>query len=401
MDAPAIAEPQIQAGTPHTRYTSCGEPAAEARVAQDLSRLSTGIDSELGEEMRGLILTGPFARAEGGIVYSGGEPHADAPGYELLAVFRTRHDRHVEQLEAMAATWGRLLRTRVAICAFSAQELEQVAATRFWFHAGRGWLITLLGDPALCLAIPRREPAELRWQEAAFALCEGLVPLALSGLTAGEQHAGTLDRMQRAVLACGDALLLRRGSYADTLAARADALDKLHASAVLRAAYRDAIRYCARPDAWQPESGDRQNWLQTTRRVLADAVVNAEAERLGSARTLAGFLDHEGPLFCEPGRAPPAVLSRVLRALPLPSLRDEHAHPVERLLRASVALALAPRSPECRTRAAEQLALPASLATDAALASALRALAADALPSSRLEQPFAFDSHEPPTWTRG
>ena len=61
------AEARRRDGHHPTRYTLCGEALAEARVAQDLARLATGIDSELGDQLRGLLLVGPFARAEGGI----------------------------------------------------------------------------------------------------------------------------------------------------------------------------------------------------------------------------------------------------------------------------------------------------------------------------------------------
>jgi hypothetical protein len=383
-------EQRSQHGGAQARYTLCGEPAAEARIAQDLSRLTTGIDSELGEEIRALLLAGPFARAEGGIVYRDGEPHADGPGYELLAIFRHKPERHDEQLDAMAATWSRMLRARVAIRGFAATELAEVAATRFWFRAGRGWLITLLGDPALSLAIPRREPDQLRWQETAFALCEGFVALALSGLEADASDAGPVGCMQRAVLGCGDALLLRRGQYADTLSARADALDAIHASASLRAAYRDAIAFCARPDIWTPESADLASWLETLRRALAETIVHAEAERLGSERDLIGYLRHDEPLFSPPEPAPRTAVQRVMHAVPpLLSGRDAWRNQSgERLLRASAALALAPHSPECRASAAERLGLAGS-PPDAALANALRALADETLPRSRLEDPFA------------
>jgi hypothetical protein len=393
---PASERPS-QPGGVHARYTLCGDPAAEARIAQDLARLTTGIDSELGEEIRALLLVGSFARAEGSIVYRDGEPYAGASGYELLAVFRSKPERHTEQLDAIAATWTRMLHARVAIRAFSPHELAEVAATRFWFHAGRGWLITLLGDPAVSLAIPRLEPGQLRWQETPFAMCEGLAALALRNLAGEPPAAQTIESMQRAVLNCGDALLLRRRQYADTLAARADALDAMHASALLRAAFRDAIEFSAQPDAWAPESGDLATWHETMRRALADAIVHAEAERLGSERSLIGYLGHAEPLFREPEPPRPTTVQRLVRSVPplLSGRNPWRNHPGERLLRASVALALAPHAPECRACAARQLGISDMASSNAALASALRALADDTLPSSRLENPFAIREWRP------
>jgi hypothetical protein len=238
---------------------------------------------------------------------------------------------------------------------------------------------------------PRLEPVQLRWQEAPFALCEGLVAVALRNLARDAPDATALEPMHRAVLGCGDALLLRRSQYADTLAARADALDAMHASAQLRAAFRDAITFCARPDAWAPECGDLSTWHETTRRALGEAIVQAEAERLGSERDLIGYLCHRQPLFSEPEPPPPTPVQRVMRSVPpLLAGRDSwRKRPGERLLRASVALALAPHSPECRVCAAEQLGIAGMALSNAALATALRALADDCLPRSRLEDPFA------------
>ena len=238
----------------HARYTLCGEPAAEARVVQDLSRLSTGIDSEVGDGLRALVLVGPFARAEGGIAHRDGEPHAADPGYELLALFKTKPDRRQRALSMMAATWTRLLGAHVAIRALSVRDLSHAPPTRFWFHAGRRQLLTLSGDPTLVSAIPRHEAADLHWDEAVFTLCENLTALALVTLDSGGEpnashEAALVGRMQRAVLACGDALLLWRGQYGDVLKARAEALQTVCTSAALRAGYRDAIAWSARPDA--------------------------------------------------------------------------------------------------------------------------------------------------------
>ena len=119
--------------------------------------------------MRGLLLMGPFARAEGGICERDAEPQAAPPGYQLLALVR-RPERFEAQLRAMSAAYRELLRSGVDIRGFATQELARVEATRFWFSAGRGCVLTLTGDPAFALAIPRREPRELRWQESALAL---------------------------------------------------------------------------------------------------------------------------------------------------------------------------------------------------------------------------------------
>jgi hypothetical protein len=372
-------------GAHPTRYTLCGEAPAEARVAQDLARLSTGIDSELGDQLRGLLLTGAFARAEGAIVDRDGEPQAATPGYELLALMR-RPERFEARMRALSAAWSQLLRTRVTIRAFAPAELARVEATRFWYCAGRGWVITLVGDPALALAIPRREPRELRWQESAIALCEGLQGLALANLESASEPVA-MQALQRAVLACVDGVLLRRGQYADTLAGRAEALVASHASAALRAAYRDAIVWSGRPDRFWPEHGDFEGWRAATRRALTHALLAAEAERLQGTRDLLVFARLRAPLFRGPA-VPTSPVARLLRTLPrFAAQRDAPLEPIERLLRASAVLALGSHAPDQRECAGELLRVGAD-ASDGRMAAALRELARAALRATRFEHPF-------------
>ncbi len=380
------AEARRRNGHHSARYTLCGEALAEARVVQDLARLATGIDSELGDHLRGLLLVGPFARAEGGICERDGEPHAAAPGYQLLALLR-RPERFEAQLRAMSAAYRELLRAGVEIRGFATQELARVEATRFWFTAGRGLLITLTGDPAFALAIPRREARELRWQEGALALAEGLSILALANLERGDDIKALLDATQRAVLGCVDGLLLRRGQYAETLAARAEALAASHASASLRAAYRDAIAWSSRPDRFWPEHGDFEGWRAATRRALSHALLAAEAERLLGRRDLLGYASLREPLFSDP-RAQPTPAQRVRRVLARGAQHEATLAPTERLLRASAVLALGPHAPDHGKCARQLLELPDS-ATDDRVAAALRRLARETLSVSRFEHPFA------------
>lgn len=389
----------------HARYTLCGEPAAEARVVQDLSRLSTGIDSEVGDALRALVLVGPFARAEGGIAHRDGEPHAADPGYELLALFKAKPERRQRALSMMAATWTRLLGAHVAIRALAVRDLSHAPPTRFWFHAGRRQLLTLSGDPTLVSAIPRHEAADLRWDEAVFTLCENLTALALVTLANGGEanashEAALVDRMQRAVLACGDALLLWRGQYGDVLKARAEALQTVCTSAALRAGYRDAIAWSARPDAWQPEGSDRATWIASTRRWLAAWYLDFEAERIGTKRDLVAYVRHPAPLVAAESDGERAALAQAARLLQrrLPALASLVAQPLDKLLRCSVALAFAPHVPACRQHAARLLRVlvnPASPPSDLALESALRAFAFSTLDDG-FGHPFANWARTPP-----
>jgi hypothetical protein len=377
---------------PAARYSLCAQSAAEARVAQDLSRLATGIDSEVGDAMRALLLTGPFARGEGSIVELDGEPYAADPGYELLVLLKRRPERRARSLSTMAATWARLLRTKVAIRPFATHDLPHVPPTRFWFHASKGQVVTLAGDPSLAQTIPDLSATGLRWDEPTFTLCEGLVALALATLDAGVAWTTQVERMQRAVLACGDALLLRRDQYAETLRARAEALRAAHAGAALCAGHAEARRWSIRPDLWSPEGGDLEAWLESTRRWLATCYLDFEAEHTGTPRDLLGYVDHGRPLLAEPKGTRRLSVALATRALSrkLPLVSSWGMAPLELLLRCSVALAFAPRDPACRRAAARLLGLPGAARaarSNGELADGLHALATRAL-SDPIGHPF-------------
>jgi hypothetical protein len=389
----ASAEPTASSAGASARRTLCGSSVAEARVAQDLARLATGIDSEVGDALRALVLVGAFARGEGGIIERDGEPSAADPGYELLALFKRRPERHQPALRMMAATWGRLLRARVAIRALSTHELPSVPVTRFWFQTGQGQYRTLIGNASLAHTIPGTSATALGFDEPALALCEGLTALALAGLEPAATRDRELDAMQRAVLACSDALLLRRKRYAATLSARAQALSAVDASATLRAAHDDAVRFLRRPDIWIAECADVSAWLEQTRHWLCALHLELEADRTGSARNVFGYLCHPQPLHFNPSGedSPRAKWAARIPLLERVTLARRLADPLERLLRCSTALAFARSMPACRRQVAHLLNLPRSAqhaAKDTELADGLRALA-KAVFERDLGQPYS------------
>ena len=282
--APAATDPRARPGAPrnaaemraHPRYTSLGDAVAEAHVDQDLARLTTGIESELGDALSALLLCGPFARGEGHVLMHDGEPQADVPGYQLIAVLRRRPERYARALATISATGTRLLHARVWLCGVSRDQLSAPPRTRSWFHVGEGQLIALAGDPVAAGSIPRLPPTLIAADEFAYALCEGLAALALVEL----EGDGAIDPLARAlrwaVLACGDALLLRRGLYAPTLVARSAALASAHAPAALRALY------AAAADPASPARVDRDA-LEAARRTLCQVFLDLEAERAAAA----------------------------------------------------------------------------------------------------------------------
>src|SRR5262249_36060767 len=145
-----------------------------------------------------------------------------------------------------------------------------------------GQVIALSGDPLAPGRIPRLEPTAIADDEFAFALCEGLVALALAELRGGSVDA--LGRALRlAVLGCGDALLLRRGLYATTLVERNAARGAAQAPAALRALYASA------------SAGTGSQWLtrdpiEAARRALTQSFLDLEAERAGTRRDVLGYV---------------------------------------------------------------------------------------------------------------
>jgi hypothetical protein len=356
----------------HVRYTALGEPNAEEHVHQDLARLTTGIESELGDTLSALLLCGPFARGEGRVLQRDGEPHADAPGYQLIAVLRRRPERYARALATISATWTRLLRSHVWLCGVTAEQLAAPPATRSWFHAGAGQLVTLSGDASVAGSVPRLGPTRIAADEFAYVLCEGLVALALCELESGGAAEPLARALRWAVLGCGDALLLRRGLYAPTLSARKAALAAAHAPAALRALYADAA------DPHAPRAAARDG-LEAARRTLTQVFLNLEAERAGTRRDVLGYVGSSEPLLRAPERSDGAT-ARALAVGRWLLGSEPRRHPLEGLLRASTALALGPHVPACRIHATQWLAGDARAASPAGgertLAEPLRALAA-------------------------
>ncbi|MDH5676678.1 MAG: hypothetical protein OEZ06_31460 [Myxococcales bacterium] len=359
---------------PHTSYTLGRHSQAEARVGQDLARLATGVGGELGGGLRALLLVGPFARAEGGVLMRDGEPVAH-PGYDLLAVIRRRAERHARAMAALGATWSRLLHTRVRIAAVAPSDLRSAPPTRFYYHVGRLQALTLYGDPRMAALLPRYTSAKLRDDVWTLRLCEGLSCAALSFLERRPLPV-QLAGLQQAVLASAEARLLLERAYAPTFAQRQLSLRTLQAPAAVQQSYQEAQTFLATPDRWQPERGTAEEWLSATRRNVMQWVLELEQRRAGTPLSLVPYLETARNLL-----PADAILGRLQRAaLRLPDRLGDSARlalrsPLERLLRASIALAAEPGGARVRAAAAHNLALEETThPTDAALAAGLQAM---------------------------
>lgn len=393
----------LERSTP--RQTALGEPAHEAHVEQDLARAATGIASELGDGLSALWLVGPLARGEGGIVSDRGEL-TTYPGYELIAVLRKKPTRHGAALKSLSGAWSRLLGTRLSIAGIGSRAVPQLPATRFWLEAQGGSLRTLTGDVELARQIPELDPTRLPSRELFTGVASAFTAIALGEIEQATPRAKT-ERLHAAALAVGDTLLLRNGQLQPTWRERAAGLDHIRGAGEIALLYRSAMAFFARPDRWTPSGVNVATWLDQTRRALAHAYLAHEATRIQSPMHVFGYLRHPDPITGPSGGAArdaqvPSLARRArLLAMRVPTLAALAVDPLDRLVRASVALAFAADAPACRTHVAAYLGIRTAFgaAGDDELAKALRALA-ESLLDDPIGSPFARLSFDPPPPTR-
>ena len=386
------------------RQTTLGEPAHEAHVEQDLARAATGIASELGDGLSALWLVGPLARGEGGIVSDRGEL-ATYPGYDLIAVLRRKPARHDAALRSLSGAWSRLLGTRLVLAGIGARAVPHLPATRFWLEAQSGSLRTLAGDTELARHIPELDATRLPSQETFALIASAFTAVALGELEQASPRAKT-ERLHAAALAVGDALLLRNGQLPPSWRERAAALDHLRGAGELALLYHNAIAFFSRPDHWTPTGVNVVTWLEQTRRSLSHAYLAHEAARIQAPIHVFGYLRHADPITSSHSEnrdaGTPSLARRArLLAMRVPTLAALAIDPLDRLVRASVALAFAADAPACRTHVAAYLGIRTAFgaADDDELAKALRALATDLL-EDPVGAPFARLSFDPPAPSR-
>jgi hypothetical protein len=216
------------------------------------------------------------------------------PGYEVLVVLRRAPKRYERLLPAISATWSRLLSTRVALWATLDTELARPPRTQVYFHAGAGQALDLLPDVSRPIGAATFAATEIDPSEVDQTLIEALCALALARLEAPNDRERKLDRVRRAVLACGDASLLVHGLYASTLGERADALHRAGASSALHQAYRALALPVARRLHESPTAADMPDALLRT---VTSAVLDLQASRTGCARDLSAFLRSQSRLL--------------------------------------------------------------------------------------------------------
>ena len=177
-----------------TRYSLCADTAADARIAQDLARLGAGLEAELGDALRALILVGPYARGEGSVIAVGGEL-APAGEYPLIALHDGSLTSDAHEVVQAARQWSQLLEVTVRLRAFPLNRLSSVPPAPLWMEVGHAMFRLVAGLPGQLQALPTIQPGEIPAAEITRTLGDAARELALARL----EPDPTMQRLVRAV----------------------------------------------------------------------------------------------------------------------------------------------------------------------------------------------------------
>jgi hypothetical protein len=346
------------APSPVRARTLVRDASAERRIDRDLRTIAEAVSERIGPRLRAVLLVGGYARHEGSVVARDGElgPYND---YDLIAVVDGGPPRFQRALAAIGAELGSSLGVEVDLWPVSARSLHRVPPTLFWLDVSLGGAELVAGDAEVLARLRPLVPRGVPLDECGRLLANRATGLALSNLEARDHDQRRARHAHKAVLAAGDVRLVAADRYRGTVAERSDELDRLALAPgvgrELAAAYRDATRFRARPDTWEPPDGDLGAWYETTVARVAAWHLGFEHWRVGSPVTPLAFARWRGRVYPSPPdvRRGVALLASVRaaakRELPLfPWV----GHPRERLARASVALAYGADDRACRLEAA-------------------------------------------------
>lgn len=357
--------------------TLSGDARSEARIHADLAELTRAIRESLGTELVATLLLGGYARGEGSLVEHDGQlgPYND---YDLVIVVPRVTKRVVRALHVVSETWSARLGVEVDAWPIAQRDLHPAPRILLWLDAALDGARVLDGDPSVLDDVRRLSVRDIPSTECARLLGNRATGLALSNLEV-DFDLRRARHGHKMVLALGDAILLLANRYEGRVAARALALQALRASpnvgAELADAYRDAMRFRARPDQWHPE-GELDDWYASILRLARDRHLRFEHMRIGTPNSVEGYAEFEGALF--PSSAGVASMRDALASvranlkLGVRSLAHR-SHPRERLLRASILLAYEPTNRSAREKAANLLGIGHN-GSDEALHAALRAM---------------------------
>jgi len=363
-------------------YLTLGRDAsAEARIERDLRALSVALTSTMGSKIRALLLVGSYARGDGGTTAKGA--YND---FDLVAIV-PRDDASIRaELARFGDEWTAHLGVHVDIWPFEERKLTAIPPTLFWLDVSLGGVRVLAGDKNVDEHLHGIKPRDVPLSECGRLLANRAVGLAISNLEGTRATDESLARhAHKAALACGDVRLLAADRYVPSLRGRLADLEELEDAPEigpsLVAAYREAVRYRTRPDAWSPPEGKRvAAWYAEACALIAGWHFGFEAWRIGAPTSPAAFARSRDRLYdvlpdVRAGGSLPAAIRATLKGKA--PLRPYVGHPRERLARAAVAIAYGLHDPEARSEAAILLGAKQP-ASDDDLLQRLRALSEQA-----------------------
>lgn len=357
------------------RWTVLGEQQAEDRVREDVAQIMETVTAAMGSRLVALVLVGSYARGEGGVVQTDRGPRA-FNDYDWLCVFDARPT--AAERSALRAL-GTLLEERrgvsVDLWPITREQIARAPKTLFWLDVAMGGGRVLYGDASVLDPVRAIRQRDVSLDEAGRLLANRAAGIALSRLalradkrqppmSALAVHAQgssrwaepmvVLRHTHKAVLACGDALLLATRRYASTLGERSAELARICAGDTVLgpmvALYREAMAFRLDPLRWRPAHGQSvSDWNTEVLALVSNWHLRFEHWRVGTPESALQFTHWRRTLY--PNSVDVTRTSAVLvglvsawrrRARPASWLLS--MHPREQLARAAVGIAYASES---------------------------------------------------------
>jgi predicted nucleotidyltransferase len=357
------------------RWTVSGEPQAEDRVREDVAQITEAVTAAMGDRLVALVLVGSYARGEGGVVQSDRGPRA-FNDYDWLCVFDARPTAGERSaLRALGALLEERRGVSVDLWPITRDEIARAQKTLFWLDVAMGGARVLYGDASVLDPVRAMRERDVSLDEAGRLLANRAAGLALSRLalraeqrqpptseSVATAHGASrwaeplvvLRHTHKAVLACGDALLLATRRYASTLRERSAELARLCAGDAalepMTLLYREAMAFRLDPMRWRPAHGQSvSEWNTEVLALVSIWHLRFEHWRAGTPESALEYARWRPALYpsSADARRPSAMIAGVLsawrrRAIVAPwRLR---MHPREQLARAVVGVAYAPES---------------------------------------------------------
>ena len=273
-----------------SRYTVIPSPELDTLLDSALADIARELETiRSGGKLVGVVLGGGYGRGEGGVLHTGS---GDRLYNDLdFFVFTDGADRRArqeigEQLHEIGERWEKKLGVAVDFSpAKNLDALPRVGHTLMFQELLHGWK-PVFGKNDFVSKIPELDPARLPYTEAVRLLLNRGMGLVFAGerLAAGRgnKEADFIVRnMNKAVLGCGDALLLTAGKYCwkgeDRVRALSNLAKECGLSQRFAEAYGEAFRYKLEPKPVLPPD-PRHHWLECREFYLASVRLAAGTE---------------------------------------------------------------------------------------------------------------------------